>query len=67
MKIVSANYADSLRRPGERDTGEASIVDTVREELLNFFGEGDDVLPRELAMLAQRLDYTGPALGDRVS
>jgi len=67
MKIVTANHADSLRRPGERDTAEVAILDSVREELLSFYGEGDAILPLELAMLAQRLDYAGSARVDRVS
>lgn len=66
MKIVLANHADSLRRPGQRDTAETAILDSVREELRSFYGEGDDVLPVELAALAQKLDYSRSTPGDRV-
>ncbi|WP_246695081.1 hypothetical protein [Methylobacterium sp. P1-11] len=56
MKIVAANHADSLRRPGTRDTAESAILDTVREGLLSVYVTPDHDLPVELAALAQRLD-----------
>lgn len=65
MKIIPANHADSLRRPGDRETVETTLIDSVREELLSFFGEGDDVLPLELAVLARQLDYSDSMRGDR--
>ncbi|MGU3556159.1 hypothetical protein [Methylobacterium radiotolerans] len=61
MKIVSANHADSLRRPGARDTVESAVLDTVREGLLTAYGAADGDIPAELAVLAQRLDRAGPS------
>ncbi|XYD10229.1 hypothetical protein R1A27_06890 [Methylobacterium sp. NMS12] len=61
MKIVSANYADSLRRPGARDTVESAVLDTVREGLLSVYGDADRDVPAELAALARQLDRPGPA------
>lgn len=56
MKIVATNYADSLRRSGSWNTAEAALLDTVRHELRDVFGEADDDLPAELTALARRLD-----------
>lgn len=60
MKIVAANHADSLRRPGESESTETAILDSVREELRSFYGEADDTVPLPLAILAQKLDHAGP-------
>jgi hypothetical protein len=56
MKIVAANFADTLRRPGTPETPEITVLDTVREELRGFYGDADYDLPVELTVLVQRLD-----------
>ena len=63
MKIVAANHADSLRRPGSWDTDAIAVLDTVREELRGFYGDAHDDLPVELTTLAQRLDSIEPGQG----
>lgn len=60
MKIVAANHADSLRRPGSPDTAEAAVLDTVRDELRGVFGEADADLPTEWTVLLRRLDRADP-------
>ncbi|KQS74946.1 hypothetical protein ASG32_07530 [Methylobacterium sp. Leaf361] len=60
MKIVATNHADSLRRPGSRDSAESAVLDTVREGLLSVYGTADRDLPAELAALARQLDRPGP-------
>ncbi|MCJ2085593.1 hypothetical protein MKK88_06235 [Methylobacterium sp. E-005] len=67
MKIVAVNHADSLRRPGESESAELAIVDSVREELLSFYGAADDTVPHTLAALAQQLDQVGSPDGQRVA
>ena len=61
MKIVAANHADSLRRPGALNTDAITVLETIRGELWGVYGEADDDLPVELTALAQKLD--GIALG----
>lgn len=61
MHIVSANHADSLRRPGARDTAESAVLDTVRAGLLSVYGAAERDVPAELAALARRLDRPGSA------
>lgn len=56
MKIVAANHADSLRRPGEWEAAETVVLDSVGEELRSFYGEAEDALPHGLATLARQLD-----------
>ncbi|MBE7199132.1 MAG: hypothetical protein INR70_15215 [Parafilimonas terrae] len=56
MINVAANFADTLRRPQSGDSTEAVVIDSVREELRDFYGEADDRLPTALAELVQRLD-----------
>ncbi|MGH1589214.1 hypothetical protein [Methylobacterium sp. P5_C11] len=63
MKIVAANYADSLRRSDGRDTVEAGVVESVRVELLAFYGSADHDVPEELTALARRLDGADTARG----
>lgn len=63
MKIVAANFADTLRLPGSSDGAETAVLDTVRHELRDFYGNGDDDLPAELTALALRLDR--PVAGER--
>lgn len=60
MKIVAANYADSLRRSGEWETAETAVLDSVRDELRSFYGEAEDALPLGLAALAEQLDGGQP-------
>ncbi|MCJ2073583.1 hypothetical protein MKK75_33155 [Methylobacterium sp. J-030] len=57
MKIVAANHADSLRRPGEPESAELAILDSVRDELRTLYGELDDAVPLTLAVLAQQVDH----------
>ncbi|MBP1179497.1 hypothetical protein [Methylobacterium sp. PvR107] len=65
MHIVAANYADTLRRSGSRNTAESAVLDTVRHELRCVFGDADDDLPADLTALARRLDR--PDTGQSVS
>lgn len=68
MKIVAANYADSLRRPGAWNSNHAvdeAVLDSVREELRTVYGEADDVVPHALRALAHRLDEVHPPGRDR--
>ncbi|MEL6063264.1 MULTISPECIES: hypothetical protein [unclassified Methylobacterium] len=70
MKIVAANHADSLRRPGTSDTSEAAeviVLDSLRDELRNVYGEADDALPHALTALARRLDPAHAAGHDRTA
>lgn len=69
MKIVAANHADSLRRPGSWDTTEAAevvVLDSVRDELRSVYGEADDALPHALTALARQLDHAHAAGNDRI-
>jgi hypothetical protein len=63
MKIIANNHADSIRRPDARETVEATVLDTVREELLSYYGNAERDLPAELAALAHRLDHAPIARG----
>lgn len=65
MKIVAANYADSLRGSGSADTAEDAARDSMRAELRCLFGDAEEQLPAELAALAERLARAeaGPAFG----
>lgn len=56
MKIVAINHADSLRRPGARDTVESVLLDTVREGLLSVYGAAEHDIPAEMAAIVRRLD-----------
>lgn len=60
MKIVAANLADTLRRPGSCDPDAITVIDTVREELRDFYGDASDDLPVEMTALVQRLDGVAP-------
>ncbi|MCJ2138189.1 hypothetical protein MKK69_29765 [Methylobacterium sp. J-026] len=64
MKIVAANHADSLRRSGDWDTAETTVLESLSEELRSFYGAADQVLPLELADLARRLEGSGMGPGD---
>lgn len=63
MKIVAANYADSLRGPDTPDADALTVLETVREELRGFYGTADDDLPVEMTALAQQLDGIVPSQG----
>lgn len=58
MRIVAANYAESLRRRPWDDTPEVQVVDTLSDELRAHYGAMGDDVPAEILALALRLDRT---------